>query len=87
MSRWFLLKDILLTGTGVGLMLSQIFSAHPSGLLLGTALALTVPSIADHVRALLPSAGGDGESSPSTSQSRPLPSPGSTSSRPGDTSG
>ena len=30
---------------------------------LGTGLALTVPSVADHVRALLPSSGG-GESSP-----------------------
>lgn len=75
MERWRLLKDILLTGTGVAVILSQVFSLHPSGGLLGTGLALTVPTIADHVRALLPSSGGDGGSSRSTPQPQPLPSP------------
>jgi hypothetical protein len=65
MSRWFLLKDVLLTGTGVAVILSQVLSLHPDGLLLGTGLALTVPTIADHVKALLPSSGG-GASSPSS---------------------
>lgn len=74
MNRWFLLKDVLLTGVGLGVIGSQIFSAHPNGLLLGTGLALTVPTIADHVRALLPSSGG-GESSPSSPPPGPRPSP------------
>lgn len=79
MNRWLLLKDILLTGTGLGVILSQIFSPHPNGLLLGTGLALTVPTIAEHVKALLPSSGG-GQSSPSTPSPRPpLPGPSSAS--------
>ena len=73
MNRWQILKDVLLTGTGLGLMWSQVFSAHPSGLLLGTGLALTVPSVADHVRALLPGSGG-GRSSPPSPSPPPPPS-------------
>jgi hypothetical protein len=68
-----LLKDILLTGTGVAVIFSQVLSAHPDGLLLGTGLALTVPTIADHVKALLPSSGGGG-SSPSSPPPTPRPS-------------
>jgi len=72
-TAWQLAKDILLTGTGLTLIVSQIFSRHPDGLLLGTGLALTVPSVADHVRALLPSS-GDGESSPRSYAEIPPPS-------------
>ena len=65
LNRWWpLLRDILVTGTGPGVIWRQVFSTHPSGLLLGTGLALTVPSVAAHVKALLPGSGGDGESSP-----------------------
>ena len=76
MNRWLLLKDVLLTGTGLAVILSQVFSTHPDGLLLGTGLALTVPTIAEHVKALLPSSGG-GESSPSSPQDGQQPSPSS----------
>ena len=77
MNRWLLLKDILLTGTGVGVIFSQVLSLHPDGLLLGTGLALTVPTIADHVKALLPSSGGGtgGPSSPSPDAPGRQPSP------------
>jgi hypothetical protein len=68
---WRILKDVILTGLGVTAILSQIFSLRPNGLILGTGLALTVPSVASHVRALLPSA-GEGESPGSTSPP-PLP--------------
>ena len=79
MNRWFLLKDVLLTGTGLGVILSQIFSPAPNGLLLGTGLALTVPTIADHVRALLPSgAGASSSSSPQPGPPLPGPTPGAT---------
>ena len=73
MNLWKLLKDIVLTGLGVAAILSQIFSLHPSGLVLGTGLALTVPSVASHVKALLPGP-GDGESSGSPSPPSPQPS-------------
>lgn len=65
---WMAVKDVALTGTGVAVIWVEALSAHPNGLALGTGLALTVPSVADHVRALLPSSGGgDGGSSPSQS--------------------
>jgi hypothetical protein len=67
------IKDVVLTGTGVFCILFEVFNAHPSGLILGTGLVLTVPSTAEHVRALLPSAGG-GSSSPSSPQPTQQPS-------------
>lgn len=73
--RWLAIgKDVCLTGVGVFVILLQALSTHPSGLLLGTGLALTVPSVAEHVKALLPSSGGG-----SSSESSPPPgsSPGS----------
>ena len=51
---WSLIRDVAITGSGLGVIWSQVLSLHPSGLLLGTGLALTVPSVAAHVRALLP---------------------------------
>ena len=65
-----LVRDVAIAGTGLVIIWRQVlFSAlHPSGLLLGTGLALTVPSVAAHVRALLPGP-GESESSP------PSPSP------------
>jgi hypothetical protein len=44
---WSLIRDVAITGSGLGVIWSQVLSLHPSGLLLGTGLALTV-------RALLP---------------------------------
>lgn len=66
MNLWALIKDIVLTGTGVALIVSQIYSSHPSDALLATGLALTVPSIAGKVRTVLsgpsgPSEGGEPE--------------------------
>lgn len=62
---WQLGKDVLLTGTGVAVIMIQAFATHPNGLLLGTGLALTVPSTWDHIKALLPSSGAE-SSSPSS---------------------
>lgn len=63
-----LVRDVLVTGTGLGVIVSQVFSAHPSDVLLVTGLALTAPSLADHAKALL---------------SAPTAAPRSSSSRPG----
>ena len=73
MNRWLLLKDILLTGTGMVLVLSQVFSVSPSDTLLVTGLALTVPSVAAHAKSLL-GGGTGGPSSQSPSSSGELPS-------------
>ena len=72
MRRWLLLKDILLTGTGMAMVLSQILSPSPSDVLLATGLALTVPSIAAHAGSLLAGRTG-GPSSESTPPSELRP--------------
>jgi hypothetical protein len=58
-------KDVALTGTGMVLILSQVWSATPSDILLVTGLALTAPSVADHARNLLGGHTGGGSSPPS----------------------
>jgi hypothetical protein len=65
-ATWEVVRDVLVTGTGLVIIWRQVLyaSLHPSGILLGTGLALTVPSVAAHLRALLPAAGGESESSP-----------------------
>jgi hypothetical protein len=73
---WTGLKDVLLTGTGMALILSQIFSRSPSDVLLVTGLALTVPSVAGHAGALLSGRPGDGgRHSPSLPPGGPQPLP------------
>lgn len=79
MKTWPLLRDILLTGTGVFVILSQVYSARPSDVLLAVAMGLTAPAAYEHVRALLSGPGG-GSSSPSPPSAGALPSPSS----PGD---
>lgn len=69
MNLWSLVKDILLTGLGIALIMSQVFSRSPSDVLLVTGLALTVPSVAGHAGSLLGARTG-GPSSP------PPPAPG-----------
>jgi hypothetical protein len=86
MDLWQLLKDILLTGTGMLVVLSQVFSPHPSDVLLVTGLALTVPSVAGHAGALLTGRPGHTElhSSPPGSSSSPPPPSSSPSGVPGE---
>ena len=77
-TAWQLLKDLLLTGTGLALIISQVFSHQPSDVLLVTGLALTIPSVATHAGTLLspPSTGAHGppSSSPSSSPDGQPPS-------------
>ena len=80
-TTWTLLKDILLTGTGLTIIILQIGAKTPSDVLLVVGLALTVPSAASHAASILsgpgvpPSSGSsppDGEqpSPPSSSSSQ-----------------
>lgn len=78
-ASWQVIKDVALTGTGVAVIVSQVFSPRPSDVLLVTGLALTVPSVAGHATALMSGHTGGHSSSPS-----PPPTPGqSPSSQPG----
>jgi hypothetical protein len=72
-TSWQIAKDVLLTGLGMVAIYTQILSPHPNGLILGTGLALTVPSVAEHVKALLPGS-GESSSSPRSPERGPLPS-------------
>jgi hypothetical protein len=77
-NRWQLLKDILLTGTGIAVILSQVLSPRPSDVLLATGLALTVPSVAGHATALIVARGAGSSSGPPEPPTLP-PSPRSSS--------
>jgi hypothetical protein len=52
-TAWQLAKDILLTGTGLVIIILQIFARTPSDVLLVVGLALTVPSAASHAASIL----------------------------------
>jgi hypothetical protein len=67
-TAWLLLKDIALTGTGLAIIVLQIWAAKPSDVLLVVGLALTVPSAATHAASIL-----SGPGVPSTSESSPPP--------------
>lgn len=74
-TAWQLARDILLTGTGLALIISQIGAHNPSSVLVVAGLALTVPAAATHAAGVLsaPSPPGHG-GAPS---SPPAPSPAS----------
>ena len=67
-TAWQLVKDIALTGTGLVIILLQVFSRQPSDVLLVAGLALTVPSAASHAATIL---GGPGPPSSSPSSEPP----------------
>ena len=69
MSRWFLLKDILMTGTGLFLVLSQAQSPSPSDVLIATGMWLTGWAAAGYAKTLIGGTGGP--SSPARSPSGP----------------
>jgi hypothetical protein len=79
---WQLARDVLLTGTGLALIISQIGARAPSSTLIMAGLALTVPATATHVANVLsgPSAPRDQPPSPppASPSSSPSPPPGST---------
>jgi hypothetical protein len=80
-TAWQLIRDVLLTGTGLWLIISQIGTRNPSSTLIVAGLALTVPAAATHAAGVLsgpsapqgptsssPSSPPDGEPQPSSSQ-------------------
>ena len=81
-TAWSLARDILLTGTGLWLIISQDMARDPSSTLVVAGLALIVPAAAEHAHTVLsgpssPAPPGRPESSsspPSPSPSPPAPS-------------
>ena len=74
-TAWLLIRDVLVTGTGLGLIISQVFAKSPSDVLLVAAIALTTPTLASHATTLL----GGQSPSQSSSSSSPRGSPPSSS--------
>ena len=79
-TAWQLIKDIALTGTGLVVIILQVWSPKPSDVLLVVGLTLTVPSAATHAASILagPGAPPSSESSPEHGE-RPSPPPPSSS--------
>lgn len=72
-TAWQLIKDILLTGTGLLLIVLQVVARQPSDILLVTGLALTAPSVASHAVALLSGPSADAHGEPESSPHAPPP--------------
>lgn len=90
-TAWQLVRDILLTGTGLALIISQMGAADPSSTLVVAGLALTVPAAATHAVTVLSgpqhTPHGPSSSSPSSSGAGEPGSPSSSPSPPGGTDG
>jgi hypothetical protein len=68
---WALVRDVVFAGFGLWLIYRETISPGRDALaLLGVAVALTVPSAAEHIKAILPSSAGE---SAVESSSRPSP--------------
>jgi hypothetical protein len=52
-ATWAVIKDIVLTGTGVWILVTQALSPHPSDPLLVVAMGLCAPAIYDHAKSLV----------------------------------
>ncbi len=69
---WALVRDVVFAGFGLFLIWRETFYPGPDSLeILGVALALTVPSAAEHIRAILPNSAAESaaESSQESSES------------------
>lgn len=80
--KWWreLIRDVLLTGTGIGVIISQI-GPHPSTPLLLAGLALTTPAATIHAASLLsgnPSPYSPPPEPPGPQSLPPSPDPGGT---------
>jgi len=76
LTAWQLIRDVLVTGTGLVIILLQVFAKQPSDVLLVAAIALTTPTLASHATALL---SGQPPSESSSSSSQPGSPPSSSS--------
>jgi hypothetical protein len=69
---WELIRDVVLTGTGIFLAIQQAYSMHPDDAILALAMGFTAPAAFEHVKALLSSpATGESSRRPQRSGSPP----------------
>ena len=80
-TAWQLVRDILLTCTGLALIISQVGARDPSSVLIVAGLALTVPAAATHAASVL-SGPSQGTRHGPPSSSEPAPPPASSPSSP-----
>lgn len=73
-TAWQLARDILLTCTGLALIISQVGARDPSSTLIVAGLALTVPAAATHAAAVLGGSPDTRHTPPSSSESSSPPS-------------
>ena len=75
-TAWQLMRDVLMTGAGLTLIMLQEFSPHPSGELIGAGLFLLAPAGVQHAVTVVLS--GQSTQGPGHSESSPSsPSPSS----------
>lgn len=74
LTTWQLVRDILLTGTGLYLIISQVGARSPSPELIVAGLALTVPAAATHAASVLSGSPATGHGQPESLSSSPPPS-------------
>lgn len=72
-TAWSIIRDLAITGTGLFAIWREVLSATPNGYVLMAGLTLTVPSVAEHVKALLPSSEGPPTSGSSGSRGEQPP--------------
>jgi len=70
-TAWQVARDILLTGTGLWLIVSQIGAKTPSSTLIVAGLVLTTPAAASHAITVLSGPSGPGHGPGPSSPSRP----------------
>lgn len=82
-TAWQLVKDVLMTGTGLGLIISQVGAQDPKSVLIWGGLGLTVPAATSHVVTIL-SGGPSGPPHGPGPSSPPASPPSSSPSSPGE---
>lgn len=69
---WTLVRDVVFGGFGLWLIYRETTDPGQNALaILGVAVALTVPSAAEHIKAILPSSSGESAVESSSRPSRP----------------
>lgn len=87
-TAWQLVRDVMLTCTGLALIISQVGVRDPSSTLIVAGLALTVPAAASHAAGVLGGSPGEHGQPPSSPSAPPPPSsPSSSSSVPANGGG